>query len=92
MTVVEYNSNSYVAVAKHTSDETVAQNRPDQDVDGSEWNLMSGGPENNVMTTDGDLVYYSGAGPARLPIGEIGQILRVNADATAPEWGFYRRY
>ena len=50
---------------------------------------MSGGPENNVMTTDGDLVYYSGAGPARLPIGDIGQILRVNADATAPEWGFY---
>ena len=87
--VVELNSNSYVAVAKHTSDETIAQNRPDQDVDGSEWNLMAGGPENNVMTTDGDLVYYSGAGPARLPIGEIGQILRVNNDATAPEWGFY---
>ena len=87
--VVELNSNSYVAVAKHTSDEIVAQNRPDQDVDGSEWNLMAGGPENNVMTTDGDLVYYSGAGPARLPIGEIGQILRVNNDATAPEWGFY---
>lgn len=87
--VVELNSSSYVAVAKHTSDETVLQNRPDQDVDGSEWNLMAGGPENNVMTTDGDLVYYSGSGPARLPIGEIGQILRVNADATAPEWGFY---
>ena len=87
--VVEYNSNSYIAVAKHTSDETVAQNRPDQDVDGSEWNLMAGGPENNVMDTDGDLVYYSGAGPAKLSIGEIGQILRVNNDATAPEWGFY---
>lgn len=87
--VVVLNSNSYIAVAKHTSDETVLQNRPDQDTDGSEWNLMAGGPENNVMTTDGDLVYYSGSGPARLPIGEIGQILRVNNDATAPEWGFY---
>ena len=87
--VVELNSNSYVAVTKHTSDETVAQNRPDQDVDGSEWNLMAGGPENNVMTTDGDLVYYSGAGPARLPVGQVGQILRVNDTATAPEWGFY---
>ena len=87
--VVYYNNSSYIAVAKHTSDETVAQNRPDQDVDGSEWNLMAGGPENNVMTTDGDLVYYSGAGPARLPIGAVGQILRVNNDATAPEWGFY---
>jgi len=87
--VVIYNNSSYVAVAAHTSDETVAQNRPDQDTDGSEWNLMVGGPENNVMTTDGDLVYYSGAGPARLPIGEVGQILRVNDAATAPEWGFY---
>ena len=87
--VVEYNSSSYVAVAKHTSDETVAQNRPDQDVDGSEWNLMAGGPENNVMTTDGDMVYYSGSGPARLPVGQVGQILRVNSLATAPEWGFY---
>ena len=87
--VVSYNGNSYVAVAKHTSDETVAQNRPDQDVDGSEWNLLAGGPENNVMTTDGDLVYYSGAGPARLPVGELGQILRVNSAGDAPEWGFY---
>jgi hypothetical protein len=87
--VVEYNSNSYVAIAKHTSDEIVTQNRPDQDTDGSEWNLIAGGPENNVMTTDGDMVYYAGAGPARLPIGEIGQILRVNDSATAPEWGFY---
>ena len=87
--VVTYNSNSYVAVAKHTSDETVVQNRPDQDTDGSEWNLMAGGPENNVMTTDGDLVYYSGAGPARLPVGQLGQILRVNSAGDAPEWGFY---
>ena len=87
--VVSYNSNSYVAVAKHTSDETVVQNRPDQDTDGSEWNLMAGGPENNVMTTDGDLVYYSGAGPARLPVGQLGQILRVNSAGDAPEWGFY---
>ena len=87
--VVVYNSNSYVAVLKHTSDEVTLQNRPDQDSDGSEWNLLAGGPENNVMTTDGDLVYYSGSGPARLGIGEIGQILRVNDAATAPEWGFY---
>ena len=87
--VVVYNSNSYVAVLKHTSDEVTLQNRPDQDSDGSEWNLLAGGPENNVMTTDGDLVYYSGSGPARLPVGEVGQILRVNASATAPEWGFY---
>ena len=87
--VVIYNNSSYIAVAKHTSDETVAQNRPDQDTNGSEWNLMVGGPENNVMTTDGDLVYYSGAGPARLPIGDVGTILRVNDSGTAPEWGFY---
>ena len=85
--VVEFNSNSYIAVSKHTS--AAAENRPDLDTDGSEWNLIAGGPENNVMDTEGDLVYYSSIGPTKLPIGSTGQILRVNDTATAPEWGFY---
>ena len=41
------------------------------------WDLLAGGPENNVLTTTGDLIYYGGAGPARLPIGGPGQILTV---------------
>ena len=41
------------------------------------WDLLSGGVETNVLTTQGDLVYYGGAGPARLPIGREGQVLTV---------------
>lgn len=36
----------------------------------------------------GDVLYATGADTvARLPIGTAGQLLRVNAGATAPEWG-----
>ena len=85
---VQYGVNSYICVAAHTADETVAQNRPDQDVDGSEWNLLSGGVESGNLTTEGDLVYYGGAGPTRLPVGQVGQALKVNNQGTAPEWAF----
>jgi hypothetical protein len=41
-----------------------------------------------VGTTAGDMDYYTGAtGKSRLGIGTAGQILKVNAGATAPEWG-----
>ena len=46
---------------------------------------MSLGNENEVLTTQGDLVYYGGNGPARLPVGEEGQVLRVSATGE-PEW------
>ena len=41
----------------------------------------------NPMTTTGDTIYSSsGSTPARLGIGTAGQVLQVNAGATAPEW------
>ena len=83
---VQYGVNSYICVLAHTSDETVEQNRPDQDVDGSEWNLLVAGAESGNLTTEGDIVYYGGAGPTRLPIGTAGQVLKVNDDSNAPEW------
>ena len=86
---VQYGVNSYICVTEHTSDETVLQNRPDQDVTGINWNLLSGGPETGNLTTDGDLVYYGGAGPTRLPIGAPGQVLKVNDLGNAPEWGYF---
>ena len=40
-----------------------------------------------VATTAGDLVYGGAGGtPTRLPIGAAGQVLGVNAGATAPTW------
>jgi len=36
--------------------------------------------------TEGDIVYFNGTELVRLPIGTAGQVLTVNAGATAPEW------
>jgi hypothetical protein len=93
---VRYGNNSYVCVLAHLSEGddgstlTPGQvnSRPDQDVNGTYWNLLSGGPEESVLTTTGDLVYYSGSGPARLPIGDQGQVLRVSPEGI-PEWVYY---
>jgi len=93
---VRYGNNSYICILAHLSEGddgstlTPGQvnSRPDQDISGTYWNLLSGGPEESVLTTTGDLVYYGGAGPTRLSIGEAGQILQVS-DAGVPEWGYY---
>jgi hypothetical protein len=73
-------------VYAHTSDETVTQNRPDQDTAGTNWNLLVAGAESGNLTTEGDIVYYGGAGPTRLPVGTPGQVLKVNSAGDAPEW------
>ena len=83
------NVNSYICVQAHTSDEVSVQNRPDQDVAGAYWNLLSGGVESGNLTTLGDLVYYGGSGPTRLPIGKAGQVLKVNEAENAPEWAYF---
>ena len=38
-------------------------------------------------TTQGDISYHDGTDNVRLPKGTAGQVLRMNAGATAPEWG-----
>jgi hypothetical protein len=40
-----------------------------------------------TLTTQGDTLYQGASAAQRLPIGTAGQILKVNAGATAPEWG-----
>ena len=99
--VVRFGDNSYVCIQGHISEgddfstETAiepgggAQNsRPDQDTVGNYWNVLAIGTETSVLNTDGDLVYYSGSGPTRLPIGKEGQLLRVS-DTNLPEWTYY---
>ena len=73
----------------HTSNSGV--NDPANDSLGTYWNQLAGGPETDVLTTQGDLVYYSGSGPARLPIGNAGQVLTVNSAGNAPEWSYIGR-
>ena len=71
---IKYGNNSYVCILTHTA---ATGNRPDNDVSATYWNLLTGGVESSVMTTQGDITYYGGSGPARLPIGADGQVLRV---------------
>lgn len=89
--VVKHGVNSYICVLEHTADENplAGNNRPDQDVSGTYWNLLTAGAESGSLTTVGDIVYYSGSGPTRLPVGKPGQVLQVNSDATAPEWKYF---
>ena len=92
---VRYGSNAYICVLDHRSEEDdgstvgvqgggAANSRPDRDIAGTYWSILSTGSETAVLTTRGDLAYYSGSGPNRLPIGTEGQLLRSNG--TDPEW------
>jgi len=93
---VRYGSNAYICVLSHRAEgddgSTVgdqgggqALSRPDLDATGTYWNVVTVGSETSVLTTTGDMVYYGGAGPTRLPVGSEGQVLRVSADGI-PEW------
>jgi len=79
---VRYGLISYICIAAHTSE---TANRPDNDSLGDFWNNLASGAEESALTTEGDILYQSGSGPARLPIGEEGQVLSVSA-AGIPEW------
>jgi len=93
---VRHGSSSYICVLQHRSDgddgstlgtEGGGQSlsRPDLDAAGTYWNAVAVGSETSVLTTTGDLVYYGGAGPTRLPVGTEGQVLRVSSGGI-PEW------
>jgi hypothetical protein len=92
---VRFGSNAYICVLGHRSEgddgSTIGpegggadNSRPDQDITGTYWNLLSIGTETSILTTRGDLVYYSGSGPTRLPVGREGQVLRAGVED--PEW------
>jgi len=98
--VVRYESNSYICVKYHISEgddystETLAGagggaqgSRPDLFDSGQYWAVMAIGSETSVLTTEGDLVYYSGTAPTRLPIGQEGQVLTVGTTGV-PNWEF----
>lgn len=78
---------SYICVTAHVSSN--GADRPDNDGVGAYWNLLTAGNEESALTTSGDLVYYSGAGPARLPIGQEGQVLTVSNGL--PAWDYFGR-
>jgi hypothetical protein len=92
---VRFNSNAYICVLPHRSEgddgSTVgaqgggqANSRPDQDTTGTYWSLLNIGSETSVLSVRGDMVFFGGGGPQRLPIGREGQVLTSNG--TDPEW------
>lgn len=72
-------SNSYICVAESTN------NPPETDVNGDYWNSLTQGAQSNVLTDAGDVLYISGSGAARLPIGSSGQVLTVDSNGY-PAW------
>jgi len=98
--VVRYGDNSYYCTLYHISEgddystETLIQpgggaqgSRPDLADSGQYWSVLAIGSEASVLTTAGDLVYYSGTAPTRLPIGLEGQVLTVGNEGV-PNWEF----
>lgn len=92
---VRFGANAYICQLAHRSEgddgSTVgaagggqANSSPDQDVTGTYWSLLSVGSETDILSVRGDLVYYGGAGPTRLPIGREGQVLV--STGVEPEW------
>ena len=93
--LVRYGANNYVCIQNHRAEGDdgssigaegggADNSRPDQDLNGVYWNSFSIGSDVDILTTTGDLVYYSGSGPARLPVGLEGQVLV--SDGSIPEW------
>ena len=82
--VTFWGASSFICVLAHVAS---SGNRPDNDLSGTYWNLLASGTEQAVLTTQGDMFYYSGSGPARLPIGQDGQVLRVSNNA--PAWQYF---
>ena len=98
--VVRYGTNSYICTAYHISegdDYSTATltdpgggaegSRPDLADSGQYWSVIAIGTEESVLTTKGDLVYFTGEVPTRLPIGKEGQVLQVSTNGV-PEWEF----
>ena len=93
--VVRYGDNSYVCILGHISEgddysslsSGAEGSRPDLADSGQYWSALAIGSESSVLTTKGDLVYYSGSAPTRLPVGRDGQVLTVSSDGI-PEWAF----
>ena len=83
---ISFGSNSYICIAEHTSG---TLSRPDNDTLAAYWNGLTAGASESILTTTGDLIYYGAAGTARLPVGEVGQVLQsgTNSSVFWDHWG-----
>ena len=81
--VVSYNGSSYICILASTgnlpTNTTYFQPMATKGTDGTDVGT--------TLTTQGDILYRDGSGLQRLPKGTAGQVLKMNAGATAPEYG-----
>ena len=88
--IVQFGSFSYICVQPHVSNDDDSttlgdvDRSPATDTTGTFWNLLTAGLEESVLTTLGDILFYSNSGVSRLPIGLEGQVLVV--DNGTPAW------
>tara|TARA_B100000427_G_scaffold304842_1_gene290412 strand:+ start:3 stop:3965 length:3963 start_codon:yes stop_codon:yes gene_type:complete len=73
-------SNSYISVNGSGN----LNQDPATDANGTYWNVLVEGAANNVMQTEGDLVYYT-SGATRLPAGSGGEVLSISHSGV-PHW------
>jgi len=74
-------SNSYIGISTTGN----LNQDPATDASGTYWNVLAEGAANNVMSNEGDLVYYT-SGATRLPAGTDGQVLTINNHSGVPSW------
>ena len=73
-------SNSYISINPTGN----LNQDPATDATGTFWNVLAEGAANNVMSNEGDLVYYT-SGATRLPAGTDGQVLSISQSGV-PSW------
>ena len=80
--IVTSGGSSYICIQAHGAG-TQAVNQT------AYWTQMAAGGTDvgTTITTQGDILYRDGSGLQRLAKGTAGQVLKINAGATAPEWG-----
>ena len=81
--VTEYNGSSYICILASTgnlpTNTTYFQPMATKGTDGTDVGA--------TLTTQGDILYRDGSGLQRLAKGTANQVLKMNAGATAPEYG-----
>ena len=77
--VITYNSQTFVCTAGSGNYNQTIQQKPAPYDGSSDWMLLTPAPDNNVLTTSGDLVVRDkdNTTNSRLPVGTKGQVLRV---------------
>ena len=85
--VVSLSGSSYVSIQAGTNQNPASASAYWQQMSAAGTNGTNGTDVGTTLTTAGDILYRDGSGLQRLPKGTANQVLKMNAGATAPEYG-----